>query len=97
MSTPTRILSYGVILAFTILTVSLPVLTNANVIEQRSLQREFGDSSPEILSINDKDEFREYDGPVINDYGMQALQTKVCTKKTLLNIIVFPSNEKKNP
>lgn len=74
-----RILSCGVILAFTILTGLLPALTNGNVMEQRSLQREFGDSSPEIISMNDKDEFREYDVPVINDYGMQALQTKVCT------------------
>jgi hypothetical protein len=87
MSTPMRILSYEIILVFTILTGLLPVLTNGNVIEQRSLQREFGDNSPEIISMNDKDEFREYNGPVINDYGMQALQTKVCTIETLLNMI----------
>lgn len=83
-----RILSYEIILVFTILTGLLPVLTNGNVIEQRSLQREFGDSSPEIISLNDKDDFREYDGPVINDYGMQALQTKVCTIKSLYNHLI---------
>lgn len=67
-------LSYGVILTLTVLTVLLPILTTANVIDQRALQRELGENSPEIMSMSDKDVFRDIEEPAIDDY---TIKTKV--------------------
>jgi len=67
-------LSYGVILTLTVLTVILPILTTGNVIDQRVLQRELGENSPEIISMSDKDVFRDIEEPAVEDY---AIKTKV--------------------
>lgn len=83
MATRMGILSYGVILALTVLTGLLPTLTNGNVIDQRVLQRELGENSPEMMSMNDKDEFRELEEPAVNDY---AIKTKVCISSNLINV-----------
>lgn len=76
------ILSFGVIFALTVLTGLLPVPSKANVIDQRVLQRELGENSPEIISLSDKDDFRELEEPAINDY---AIKTKV---RNLMNNLV---------
>lgn len=71
MTTQIGVLSYGMILAFTVLTGLLPIQTKGNVIDQRILQREL-DNPPEILSLNDKDELRDLEEPIINDYTMKT-------------------------
>ncbi|XP_025207556.1 allatostatin C-like [Melanaphis sacchari] len=65
-------ISCGVILTLTVLTVLLPVLTTGNVIDQRVLQRELGENSPEIMSMSDKDDFREIEEPVVDDYTIKT-------------------------
>lgn len=75
MATQMGILSYRIILALTVLTALLPILTKGNAMDQRVLQREIGESSPEIISMNDKDDFRELEEPAVNDYD---LKPKVC-------------------
>lgn len=70
MTTQIGVLSCGVILALAVLTGLLPAQTKGNAIDQRELN-----DSPEMISMNDKDEFRELEEPVINDY---TVKTKVC-------------------
>ncbi|XP_060852799.1 prohormone-1-like [Rhopalosiphum padi] len=71
MATQMGFISYGVILTFTVLTVLLPILTTGNVIDQRVLQRELGENSPEIMSMGDKDDFREIEEPSVDDYTIK--------------------------
>ncbi|XP_050060234.1 uncharacterized protein LOC114123452 [Aphis gossypii] len=72
MATQMGFISYGVILTLAVLTVLLPILTTGNVIDQRVLQRELGENSPEIMSMGDKDDFREIEEPAINDYTIKT-------------------------
>ncbi|KAF0762282.1 prohormone-1-like [Aphis craccivora] len=72
MATQMGFISYGVILTLAVLTVLLPKLTTGNVIDQRVLQRELGENSPEIMSMGDKDDFREIEDPAINDYTIKT-------------------------
>jgi len=74
MATQMGFLSYGIILTLTVLTVLLPILTTGNVIDQRVLQRELGENSPEIMSMSDKDVFRDIEEPAIDDF---TIKTKV--------------------
>lgn len=76
MAAQMEILSFAIILALTVLTGILPTLTKGNVIDQRALQRELVESPSEIMSMNDKEEFRELDEPVVSEY---AIKTKVCS------------------
>lgn len=76
-----EILPFGLILALSVLTGFLPILTTGNVIDQRVLQRELGESSPEIISMNDKEEFRELEEPIVNDY---VIKTKVCNSSIII-------------
>lgn len=79
MTSHTGIVCYGVILTLATFAGLLPVLTEGNVIDQRALQRELGESSPaEIMSLIDKDEFRELGEPAVavNDYN-NIVKTKV--------------------
>lgn len=69
------ILSYRIILAFTVLIGLLPLLTKGNALDQRVIQRDIGENSPEIISMNDKDDFRDLEEPAVNDYD---LKPKVC-------------------
>ncbi|XP_026806506.1 prohormone-1-like [Rhopalosiphum maidis] len=71
MATQMGFISYGVILTLTVLTVLLPILTTGNVIDQRVLQRELGENSPEIMSMGDKDDFREIEEPSVDDYTIK--------------------------
>jgi len=65
-----------VILAAAVSTGLLTVFTDGNVIDQKVLQRELAEITPEIVSLNDKDEFRELGEPVavaaVNDYKTQV-------------------------
>ncbi|XP_015371712.1 PREDICTED: allatostatin C-like [Diuraphis noxia] len=72
MATQMGFLSYGVILTLTVLTVLLPILTTGNVIDQRVLQRELGENSPEMMSMSDKDDFRDIEEPAVNDYTIKT-------------------------
>lgn len=80
MAAQMGILSYGAILTFTaVLTGSLSIpAAEGNAIDQRVLQRDLGEGSSEIMSLNDKDDFREIDEPAVNGY---AVKTKVCSLK----------------
>lgn len=71
MATQMGILSSRIILALTVLTGLLPILIKGNAMDQRVLQREIGESSPEIISMNDKDDFRELEEPAVNDYDLK--------------------------
>lgn len=79
MAAKMGILSCGVMLVLTALSGFLLLPTEGNVIDQRALQRELEDSSPEIMSMNDKEEFRELEEPFVNDYA--NTKTKVCNLK----------------
>ncbi|XP_003244026.1 allatostatin C [Acyrthosiphon pisum] len=72
MATQMGFLSYGIILTLTVLTVLLPLLTTGNVIDQRVLQRELGENSPEIMSMSDKDVFRDIEEPAIDDFTIKT-------------------------
>lgn len=73
MAAQMGILSYGIILTLTVLTVLLPILTTGNVIDQRVLQRELGENSPEIMSMSDKDDVREIEDPAVDDYSIKKV------------------------
>lgn len=96
MAAKMGILSCGVMLALTALSGFLLLPTEGNVLDQRALQRELEDSSPEIMSMNDKEEFRELEEPNVNDYGI--IKTKVCNLKTIYIFILqnFKNNYFKN-
>lgn len=72
------LLPYGVLLTLAVLAGLLPVSTRGNVMGQRALQRErLVESAPEVISMNDKDEYRELEEPSVNDY---FIKSKVCTR-----------------
>lgn len=84
-------ISYGVILTL-VLTVLLPILTTGNVIDQRVLQRELGENSPEIISMGDKDDFREIEEPAINDYTIKTKVFNLINNCASLNISLLTFN-----
>lgn len=94
MATQMGILSCGVILTFTaVLTGFLSIPVKGNAIDQRVLQRDLGDSSSEIMSLTDKDDFREIDEPAVNSY---AIKTKVCSLKNNFSTLKFFTNNNIN-
>jgi len=92
MATQMGFLSYGVILTLTVLTVLLPVLTNGNVIDQRVLQRELGENSPEMMSMSDKEDFRDIEEPAVDDYTIKTKVFNLINKCTSLNISLLTFN-----
>ncbi|KAL5233509.1 hypothetical protein ACI65C_000919 [Semiaphis heraclei] len=88
MATQMGFLSYGVILTLTVLTVLLPMLTTGNAIDQRVLQRELGENSPEMMSMNDKEDFRDIEEPAVDDYTIKTKDIKKFTKPvTIFNVM----------
>jgi len=92
MATQMGFLSYGVILTLAVLTVLLPILTTGNVIDQRVLQRELGENSPEIMSMSDKDDFRDIEEPVVDDYTIKTKVFNLINNCTTLNISLLTFN-----
>lgn len=92
MATQMGFISYGVILTLAVLTVLLPILTTGNVIDQRVLQRELGENSPEIMSMGDKDDFREIEEPAINDYTIKTKVFNLINNCASLNISLLTFN-----
>jgi len=92
MATQMGFLSYGAILTLMVLTVLLPILTTGNVIDQRVLQRELGENSPEIMSMSDKDVFRDIEEPAIDDYTIKTKVFNLINNCASFNITLLTFN-----
>ncbi|VVC39752.1 Hypothetical protein CINCED_3A006400 [Cinara cedri] len=86
MTTQIGVLSCGIILAFAVLTGLFPLQTKGNIIDQRVLQREL-DNSQEMMSMDDKDEFRELEEPVLNDYTIKTKIEDQALENALINYL----------
>ncbi|XP_050434474.1 allatostatin C-like [Adelges cooleyi] len=72
MAKQIEITMIGLLLTVTLLAGCLLKPAFGNAIDQRVLQRELGERPPEVMSIDDKEDYRDLDeSNIINDYGMK--------------------------
>ncbi|XP_050546350.1 uncharacterized protein LOC126908383 [Daktulosphaira vitifoliae] len=83
-----QILLINIVVLLITTVMSLLPSINGNVIDQRALQKELRERNPEIISLDDKMDYRDFDEPNVNDYVLKPKDDEQSLENALIKYLI---------